>query len=83
MSGNYRLSVIVPVYNEEQAVETAINDLLLNHSRYTASPLAKKILANFRKSMPRFIKVMPLEYKRVLGHAKISAKEDLAEVSDG
>jgi len=30
--------------------EPAINDLLLNHSRYTQSPIAKRILANFKNS---------------------------------
>ena len=63
--------------------EETLNDLLLNHSRYTQSPLAKKILANFKKSIQKFVKVMPLEYKRILGNVKISKKADSGEVSDG
>ncbi len=56
--------------------EPTINDLLLNHSRWTQSPIAKKILANFKKSMKKFVKVMPLEYKRILQSSSL-------EVSDG
>ncbi|MDD5427745.1 MAG: glutamate synthase large subunit [Candidatus Omnitrophica bacterium] len=63
--------------------EATINDLLLNHSRYTQSPIAKKILANFRSSMKKFVKVMPIEYKRILENAAITAKKDSTEVSDG
>ncbi len=63
--------------------EPAINDLLLNHSRYTGSPVAKKILANFKNSMKKFVKVMPLEYRRILDNSKISEKKNSTEVSDG
>jgi glutamate synthase domain-containing protein 2/glutamate synthase domain-containing protein 1/glutamate synthase domain-containing protein 3 len=60
-----------------------LNDLLLNHSRYTGSPIAKKILANFKNTMKKFVKVMPLEYKRILGNAKIIKRKESSEVSDG
>ena len=63
--------------------EPAINDLLLNHYRYTQSPVAKKILDNFKSSMRKFVKVMPIEYKRILSNAKMADKTDLTEVSDG
>ncbi|MFA6320656.1 MAG: glutamate synthase large subunit [Candidatus Omnitrophota bacterium] len=63
--------------------EPTINDLLLNHSRYTQSPVAKKILANFKGSMKKFVKVMPLEYKRILENQKITAEKTPTEVSDG
>ena len=63
--------------------ELTINDLLLNHSRYTGSPIAKKILANFKHSIRKFVKVMPLEYKRILENTKIAEKRGESEVSDG
>jgi glutamate synthase domain-containing protein 3 len=63
--------------------ELTINDLLGNHYKYTASPVAKKILANFKNNMKKFVKVMPLEYKRILENTKITAKENASEVSDG
>ena len=63
--------------------EPTTNDLLVNHLRWTQSPIAKAILANFKHSMKKFIKVMPLEYKRILDNVKISEKSDSTEVSDG
>ena len=64
--------------------ELTINDLLLNHSRYTGSPIAKKILANFKNSMKKFVKVMPLEYKRILDNERLATKRSSSgEVSDG
>ncbi len=63
--------------------EPAINDLLVNHYRHTDSPIAKKILDNFKNSMHKFVKVMPLEYKRILKSARLAEKANLTEVSDG
>ncbi|WP_438993011.1 glutamate synthase large subunit [Pseudemcibacter sp.] len=40
--------------------------LLENHARYTDSAQAKKILANIDGYLPKFVKVMPVEYKRAL-----------------
>lgn len=60
-----------------------INDLLLNHYRYTKSPVAKTILDNFNTMLKKFVKVMPLEYKRILQTKKVDEKLDLVELSDG
>ena len=43
-----------------------LEHLIKNHYRYTNSPKAKRILDNFESYLPKFIKVMPTEYKRVL-----------------
>ena len=43
-----------------------LKNLIENHHRYTNSPKAKRILDNFENYLPKFIKVMPTEYKRVL-----------------
>ena len=43
-----------------------MKNLIENHHRYTNSPKAKRILDNFENYLPKFIKVMPTEYKRVL-----------------
>lgn len=63
--------------------EENINHLLLNHSRYTQSPVAKRILDNFHKEKKYFVKVMPTEYKRILLAKKAEEKMNLSEVSDG
>ena len=58
--------------NEAHTENLLINDkerlksLIKNHLRYTNSPKAKRILDNFENYLPKFIKVMPTEYKRVL-----------------
>jgi glutamate synthase domain-containing protein 2/glutamate synthase domain-containing protein 1/glutamate synthase domain-containing protein 3 len=60
-----------------------IKNLLVNHSKYTQSPKAKEILDNFHKYANVFVKVMPLEYKRILEERKLVKKEGLGEYTDG
>lgn len=57
--------------------------LLSNHYKYTGSIVAKKILEDFKKEAKKFIKVMPLEYKRILETRKTEEELGLTEVSDG
>jgi len=58
-----------------------IKALLLNHIHYTNSTLAQNIIENWYKFMPKFVKVLPLDYKRVLNQMKekerIQASEEL------
>jgi glutamate synthase (NADPH/NADH) large chain len=56
-----------------------LRSLIENHFRYTNSPKAKNILDNFDNYLPKFIKVMPTEYKKVL--IKMYAKKDQSEES--
>jgi glutamate synthase domain-containing protein 2/glutamate synthase domain-containing protein 1/glutamate synthase domain-containing protein 3 len=60
-----------------------IHNLLNNHYRYTQSTIAKKILDDFNNETKNFIKVMPIEYKRILEGIKVEKKLELLEVSDG
>ncbi len=66
----------------ETDLET-IKNLLGNHYHYTQSPIAKKILDNFKNESKRFIKVIPIEYKCILGEIGVEEKLELVEVSDG
>jgi len=50
--------------------------LIENHSKYTGSEVSKKILANWKKELALFKKVMPTDYKRVL--QEIDKKEKKA-----
>ncbi len=43
-----------------------IKQQLLNHIYYTNSDLAQTILDKWYKFMPRFVKILPLDYKRVM-----------------
>jgi glutamate synthase domain-containing protein 3 len=67
-----------------QEDKESIHSLLRNHHEYTQSEKAASVLENFDKNLKKFIKVMPLEYKRIL---QLSKKEEdklgLLEVSDG
>ena len=59
--------------------KATINQLLSEHLRYTCSTIAKKVLDNFDYEIKRFVKVMPLEYKRILEGRKIKEKLEFAE----
>ena len=52
--------------------------LISNHHRYTGSTVAQEILDNWAKYMPKFVKVMPVEYARALDEmAKKKYEADL------
>ena len=60
-----------------------IRRLLSSHSKYTKSTVAKKVLDNFKKESGQFIKVIPIEYKRILEGKDRERDLDLLEPSDG
>jgi glutamate synthase (NADPH/NADH) large chain len=74
---------MVTLEKVSESDEETIKYLLVNHSKYTHSPIAREILADFKNKMKEFVKVMPLEYKRILEEKGLEEKLDLAEVSDG
>ena len=45
----------------------AVRNLIERHVEYTGSPRAQWILENWSEMLPKFVKVFPHEYKRVLG----------------
>ncbi|HEU5401161.1 MAG TPA: glutamate synthase large subunit, partial [Terriglobales bacterium] len=51
----------------EEADLNQVRSLVLKHTTFTSSPKAKWILKNWSDLAPRFVKVFPHEYKRVLG----------------
>ena len=58
----------------EPVMETAdielLHGLIARHFEYTGSPRAVWILDNWSATLPKFVKVFPHEYKRVLGIAR-------------
>jgi len=44
--------------------------LIQRHQDYTRSERAAKILANWNQFLPKFVKVMPQDYSRVLASLK-------------
>ena len=45
---------------------TKLRRLIKNHSLFTNSPLAKKILEDWENQQNNFVKVMPTDYKKAL-----------------
>ena len=46
--------------------------LISNHSHYTASGRARHILDNWQTYLPKFVKVMPVEYRRALQEMEVT-----------
>jgi glutamate synthase (NADPH/NADH) large chain len=65
---------------ETQDVE-ALKTLIARHVELTGSPRARWILDHWAESLPRFIKVFPHEYKRVLGVPRSQAAYVPAEAA--
>ncbi|MEO8127429.1 MAG: hypothetical protein ABI822_10080 [Bryobacteraceae bacterium] len=57
----------------EQADVQALRNLITRHVELTASPRGKWILDNWAEMLPKFVKVFPHEYKRVLGVRQAAA----------
>jgi glutamate synthase domain-containing protein 2/glutamate synthase domain-containing protein 1/glutamate synthase domain-containing protein 3 len=58
-----------PLVLDEDVAE--VRRLLERHRDYTGSPRAAWILSNWTDAQPRFIKIFPHEYKRVLGIPRV------------
>jgi len=52
-----------------------LHKLLENHARYTNSERAKDILAHWQDYLPKFLKVMPTEYRRALNELANEAEQ--------
>ncbi|KAF2097422.1 glutamate synthase-like protein [Rhizodiscina lignyota] len=52
-----------------------VRGLIEDHHHYTGSELAARILLDFNRALPRFVKVLPTDYKRVLLEEAAKAEE--------
>jgi glutamate synthase (NADPH/NADH) large chain len=57
----------------ESADIALLHRLISRHGEFTDSPQAKWILQNWETMLPKFVKVFPHEYKRVLGVPRVPA----------
>ena len=62
-----------------KADELALRDMIEKHWRYTGSHRARDILENWSRYLPKFIKVLPTEYRRAL--QEIAAKQAKAKLN--
>ncbi|MBN1121609.1 MAG: glutamate synthase large subunit [Anaerolineae bacterium] len=71
---------LTPIFEYED--QHFVKTLLEKHVDYTGSPVAEHVLENWHEFMPKFIKVMPLEYKRALQEMKLEeTKRQLENIS--
>ena len=56
-----------------------VKDLLKRHLRYTQSSVAEGILADWKTMQTKFVKVMPKDYKRILGAIKKAQETGMSE----
>ncbi|MBL6705218.1 MAG: glutamate synthase subunit alpha [Planctomycetaceae bacterium] len=68
---NLGLVDLDPVENEEDIAE--LKELIEKHSNFTGSTVAAEILDNWNESLPKFIRVMPRDYKRAM--AELAAEQ--------
>lgn len=61
---NTQMVMLEPMEDPEEIAE--IHQLIQNHANYTHSKKAAKVLANWNEMLPKFVKVMPKDYKRML-----------------
>jgi glutamate synthase domain-containing protein 3 len=66
-----------PVVDQSDIDE--LHSLISNHSGFTGSTVASELLSDWTKSVTKFVKVMPTDYKRVLLEMK-KAKSEMANV---
>jgi len=61
-----------------EADQALLRDLILRHAQYTGSRKAKAVLDQWEAMLPKFVKVMPVEYRRVLEARKAQARKETA-----
>ena len=52
-----------------------LKGLIQNHFQYTASTVAEEVLSDWDSALPQFVKVMPMDYKRILQEGQRSGKQ--------
>ncbi|MCJ1224213.1 glutamate synthase [NADH] [Toensbergia leucococca] len=72
---------MVEVSGVDDPTEVAfIRGLIEDHHHYTGSELAARVLLDFNRALPRFVKVLPTDYKRVM--AEEAAKAEAAKKAE-
>jgi glutamate synthase (NADPH) large chain len=81
------LEMVVLEKLEEPEDLEQVRDLLIQHAGYTSSPVAARLLGDWDWAVSKFVKVMPVDYRRVLDQQRKAAREREAsrqlEVSGG
>jgi glutamate synthase domain-containing protein 3 len=79
---NMGMVELFPVDHEADIQE--LKQLIANHAEYTDSSVAKRILDNWEKTVPQFVKVYPTDYRWVVEQAaEAAALPDEKELVSG
>jgi glutamate synthase (NADPH/NADH) large chain len=77
---NKGLVELAPVEDKSDIIE--LQDMINKHLLYTQSTMAAKILTNWDEYLPKFVKVIPFEYKKVLEELKLRELEKKLQLSE-
>jgi glutamate synthase domain-containing protein 3 len=65
----------------DQKDKQFLRSILEKHWHFTGSPRAKTILDKWDSSLPLFVKVIPIDYRKSLERMKLSEHTDIETVS--
>jgi glutamate synthase (ferredoxin) len=65
---NLEMVALEDVIEEEDATE--LKTMVEKHLNCTASSVARRVLDQWEKLLPKFVKIMPVDYKRALEQMK-------------
>jgi glutamate synthase (NADPH/NADH) large chain len=85
-TGDLESHGLVDVTDMTRFDEERLYQLIENHLHYTGSARAKLILDDWAAYLPKFVKVMPVEYRRALeemARRQLADKSGLAEIEIG
>ncbi|CAI7849640.1 unnamed protein product, partial [Closterium sp. NIES-53] len=59
-----------------------LRSMIQQHQRYTKSKLAGEVLAEFEELLPKFVKVFPRDFKRVLEEERVKREKEAAALKE-
>ena len=77
---NQGLVELSPVEDKTDIKE--LQDMISKHLTYTQSAVASKILTNWEAYLPKFVKVIPFEYKKVLEEQKLKELQKKLQLTE-
>jgi glutamate synthase (NADPH/NADH) large chain len=85
MNGNFdyfcNMEMVELTLIEDKSDSEELHRLISAHAGYTQSPIARRILGDWDNCLRHFIKVTPIEYKKVLQEEKMEAiRKKIAQV---
>ena len=73
---NLEMVELEPLHDESDV--WLVYEMLQDHTRLTGSPLGRRILDNWELMASRFVKVMPIEYRRALAERRATTRRPRA-----